>query len=64
MMITNGHYQPSPHIATELLKFPDTHLNKKQIQQFLGIVNYVRDFENIFIILYVTLHLNIHFKDV
>ena len=32
MVITNGHYQPGPHIATELLKFSDTHLNKKQIQ--------------------------------
>ena len=44
MVIEDGHYQPGPHIATELLKFPDTHLNKKQIQQFLGIVNYVHDF--------------------
>ena len=44
MVITNGHYQPGPHIATELLKFPDTNLTKKQIQQFLGIVNYVQDF--------------------
>ena len=42
MVITNGHYQPGPHIATELLKFPNTNLTK--IQQFLGIVNYVRDF--------------------
>ena len=44
MVITNGHYQPVPHIATELLKFPDINLTKKQIQQFLEIVNYVRDF--------------------
>ncbi|KAH9769556.1 hypothetical protein KPL71_012047 [Citrus sinensis] len=44
MVITNGHYQPGPDITTELLKFPDTNLTKKQIQQFLGIVNYVRDF--------------------
>ncbi|KAH9752102.1 hypothetical protein KPL71_014562 [Citrus sinensis] len=41
---TNGQYQPGPHIATELLKFSATNLTKKQIQQFLGIVNYVRDF--------------------
>ncbi|KAH9668421.1 hypothetical protein KPL70_021414 [Citrus sinensis] len=40
----DGQYQPGPHIAIELFKFPDTHLNRKQIQQFLGIVNYVRDF--------------------
>ena len=44
MGIKDGHYQPGLHIATELLKFPYTYLNKKQIQQFLRIVNYVRDF--------------------
>ncbi|KAH9769553.1 hypothetical protein KPL71_012045 [Citrus sinensis] len=44
MVIKDGHYQPGPHIATELLKFPDTNFTKKQIQQFLRIVNYVRDF--------------------
>ncbi|KAH9697996.1 hypothetical protein KPL71_023832 [Citrus sinensis] len=44
MVIKDGHFQPGPHIATELLKFSDTNLTKKQIQQFLGIVNYVRDF--------------------
>ena len=44
MVIKDDHYQPGPHIATELLKFPDKHLSKKQIQHFLGIVNYVRDF--------------------
>ncbi|KAH9716904.1 hypothetical protein KPL71_021631 [Citrus sinensis] len=44
MVITNGHYQPGPHIATKLLKFPNTNLTKKHIQQFLGIINYVRDF--------------------
>ncbi|KAH9752166.1 hypothetical protein KPL71_014591 [Citrus sinensis] len=44
MVIKDGQYQPGPHIAIELLKFPDTHLNRKQIQQFLGIVNYVREF--------------------
>ena len=44
MVIENGHYQLGPHIATELLKFPDTNLTKKQIQQFFGIINYVRNF--------------------
>ncbi|KAH9752199.1 hypothetical protein KPL71_014610 [Citrus sinensis] len=44
MLIKDGQYQPGPHIVTELLKFPATNLTKKQIQQFLGIVNYVRDF--------------------
>ena len=32
MVITNGHYQLGPHIATKLLKFPDINLTKKQIQ--------------------------------
>ncbi|KAH9680032.1 hypothetical protein KPL71_026386 [Citrus sinensis] len=41
MVIKDGQYQPGPHIAIELLKFPDTHLNRKQIQQFLIILNYV-----------------------
>ncbi|KAH9801941.1 hypothetical protein KPL71_001211 [Citrus sinensis] len=51
MVIKDDQYQTGPHITVELLKFPDTHLNRKQIQQFLGIVNYVRDF-----ILKVTIH--------
>ena len=29
MVIKDGHYQPGPHLATELLKFLDTHLSKK-----------------------------------
>ena len=44
MVLKDGHYHPRPHIAAELLKFPDIDLTKKQIQQFVGIVNYVRDF--------------------
>ncbi|KAH9658157.1 hypothetical protein KPL70_023380 [Citrus sinensis] len=32
------------HIAQELLHFPDQQLFKKQVQQFLGIINYIRDF--------------------
>ena len=44
MVLKDGHYHPGPHIAQELTKFPNTDLNKKQIQQFLGIVNYLRDF--------------------
>ncbi|KAH9716937.1 hypothetical protein KPL71_021642 [Citrus sinensis] len=39
MQIKNGFYQPGPHIAQELLHFP-----KKQVQQFLSIINYIRDF--------------------
>ncbi|RDY09252.1 hypothetical protein CR513_06399, partial [Mucuna pruriens] len=44
MHFSQGIYQPQPHIAEELLKFPDQSLTVKQIQQFLGIVNYIRDF--------------------
>ncbi|KAH9649300.1 hypothetical protein KPL70_025934 [Citrus sinensis] len=44
MVIKDGHYHPSLHIAQELVHFPNEHLSKKQIQQFLGIVNYLRDF--------------------
>ncbi|KAH9649293.1 hypothetical protein KPL70_025931 [Citrus sinensis] len=44
MIIKNGHYQPEKHIAQELLHFPDQQLSKKQVQQFLGIINYIRDF--------------------
>ena len=45
MIIKDGHYQPGKHIiAQELLHFPNQHLSKKQVQQFLGIINYIRDF--------------------
>ncbi|KAH9763004.1 hypothetical protein KPL70_001026 [Citrus sinensis] len=35
---------PGKHIAQELLHFLDHQLSKKQVQQFLGIINYIRDF--------------------
>ncbi|KAL5568953.1 hypothetical protein UlMin_025528 [Ulmus minor] len=44
MNLFNGQYEAQPHIAQELLKFPDESLTKIQVQQFLGIVNYLRDF--------------------
>ncbi|KAH9698137.1 hypothetical protein KPL71_023898 [Citrus sinensis] len=44
MIIKDGHYQPGKHIAQELLHFPYQQLFKRQIQQFLGIINYIRDF--------------------
>ncbi|XP_057989380.1 uncharacterized protein LOC131172506 [Hevea brasiliensis] len=44
MKLKDGKYQPGPHIAEELLKFPDKNLIVKQIQQFLGIINYIRKF--------------------
>lgn len=43
MRFSNGQYYLGPHIAEELLKFPDQ-LTPKEIQQFLGIVNYLKDF--------------------
>ncbi|KAK0572511.1 hypothetical protein LWI29_032644 [Acer saccharum] len=42
--ISNEQYRPGPHLVVRLLDFPDSDLNVKQVQQFLGIVNYVRDF--------------------
>ena len=44
MHFSKGTYQPQPHIAEELLNFPDEKFTVKQIQQFLGILNYIRDF--------------------
>ncbi|KAK8990558.1 hypothetical protein V6N11_009250 [Hibiscus sabdariffa] len=44
MHLKEGKYHPGPHIAQELIKFPDKDLSKKQILQFLGIVKYLRDF--------------------
>ncbi|QHO48460.1 polyprotein [Arachis hypogaea] len=32
------------HIAKGLINFPDENMTVKQVQQFLGIVNYIRDF--------------------
>ncbi|MBA0786987.1 hypothetical protein Gotri_026544, partial [Gossypium trilobum] len=44
MTIKDERYQPHPSIAEELKKFPDSNLSQKQVQQFLGIVNYLGDF--------------------
>nr|QJS95220.1 polyprotein [Petunia vein clearing virus] len=44
MDFADGTFSPAGHISLELQKFPDTNLSVKQIQQFLGIVNYIRDF--------------------
>ena len=44
MKIQDDHYQPGPHIAQELLHFPKSNFIKKQVQQFLQIINYIRDF--------------------
>ncbi|KAI9169669.1 hypothetical protein LWI28_015835 [Acer negundo] len=44
MHISNGKYHPGPHLASQLLEFPDSNLTTKQVQQFLGIINFIRDF--------------------
>ncbi|GJS61978.1 putative reverse transcriptase domain, viral movement protein [Tanacetum coccineum] len=36
MEISDGKYQPQPHVAQELLKFPNELSSQKMIQQFLG----------------------------
>lgn len=43
MRFSNGQYHPGPHIAEELFKFSDQ-LTHKEVQQFLGIVNYLKEF--------------------
>lgn len=44
MKISNGKFHLQPHISNDLLKFPDTLTSVKQIQQFLGLVNYMVQF--------------------
>jgi hypothetical protein len=44
MVFTDGAYTPGAHIAEELQKFSDGPLTRKQVQQFLGIVQYLRNF--------------------
>ncbi|PKI37954.1 hypothetical protein CRG98_041667 [Punica granatum] len=44
MQLANGQYQLEPHEAQELLKYPEELLTKKQVQQFLDTVNYLRNF--------------------
>ncbi|KAH0729906.1 hypothetical protein KY289_001094 [Solanum tuberosum] len=44
MHFAYGAYIPGPHVCEELVKFPDTNFTVKQLQQFLGVINYVRDF--------------------
>ena len=42
--ISDGKHVLQPHIAASLGEFPDRLTSTKQIQQFLGIVNYMSDF--------------------
>ena len=42
--ISYGKYTLQPHIAVSLGEFPDKLTSTKQIQQFLGLVNYMSDF--------------------
>ncbi|KAL2518395.1 Reverse transcriptase domain-containing protein [Abeliophyllum distichum] len=44
MHIKDGQYSLQPHVGQELLKFPDANISKKEVQQFLSIVNYMADF--------------------
>ena len=44
MKFSKGKYSPQPHLVEELPKFPEKNFTTKQIQQFLGILNYIRDF--------------------
>jgi len=44
MKFSRGKYSPQPHLVKELPKFFEKNFTIKQIQQFLGILNYIRDF--------------------
>ena len=44
LTIKHGQVELQPHISTKLQEFPDSALSKKQLQQFLGLVNYMKDF--------------------
>ena len=44
MKFSIGYYSPQPYLVEELPKFPEKNFTIKQIQQFLGILNYIRDF--------------------
>ena len=44
MHLKDGQYVAQPHISQELHNFPDENLMRKQVQQFLSIINYVSEF--------------------
>lgn len=44
VLIFDGKYQLQPHISQELSKFPNELTSVRQVQQFLGLVNYMADF--------------------
>ena len=44
MKISNGTCTPEQYIGQSIKNFPEENLSKTQAQQFLGIVNYVREF--------------------
>ena len=44
LSIHNGTIRLQPHIATKIQEFPDGPYTVKQTQQFLGLVNYMKDF--------------------
>lgn len=42
--IERGNIELQPHVLLHLLKLPDTLLDKKMLQRFLGCLNYIRQF--------------------
>jgi len=52
MKFSRGKYSPQPHLVEELLKFLEKNFTIKQIQQFLGILNYIRDLSPISLIIH------------
>lgn len=44
MQIKNDNFSPQAHFATTRIDFPDENLTKRQVQHFLGVINFVSDF--------------------
>ncbi|XP_027158389.1 uncharacterized protein LOC113760009 [Coffea eugenioides] len=44
MKIAQGKCTPEQHVGQSIKDFPEDNLSKTQVQQFLGVVNYVREF--------------------
>ena len=44
MKISQGTCTPEMHIGQSISDFPEENLSKHQVQQFLGVINYVREF--------------------
>lgn len=44
MMVSKRSYELQPYIVKQFLDFPDENFTAKQVQQFLGVINYMAEF--------------------